>query len=220
MGVSRWAAWPSAQPPAAASPDVAFIDASLRRRLGPLARMMLHVARECIADTGPARLVFASRHGELGYTVSLLSALAAAEPLSPTAFSLSVHNAAAGLFSTSRRDRSASTAIAAGPETLGQALVEAHGQLACDPGESVLVVYGDCPLPEEYAEFEEVSDRSHGRALALLLGKAPARRVDISVCPAQDEAASAITQAESFLARLETDAPARWVGAGKAWAWH
>jgi hypothetical protein len=219
--VARWSTWPAAQPLAPDSPDVRFIDASLRRRLGPLARMMLHVARDCAGDAGPLRLVFASRHGELGYTVALLRALAAAEPLSPTLFSLSVHNAPAGLFSTFRGDRAESTALAAGAETLGQALLEAYCQLATDPGVPVLVVYGDEPLPQEYREFGEAQDlQPRGRALAVLLSADAPRRTEVLAEAAGDAASSDEAQAESFVRHLERGGPGRWVGGGKRWSWH
>jgi hypothetical protein len=219
--VARWAAWPPAQGAASGLPDVRFIDASLRRRLGPLARAMLHVAHECAAEGTPTRLVFASRHGELGYTVTLLRALAAAEPLSPTLFSLSVHNASAGLFSTFRHDRAASTAIAAGAETLGQALLEAYCQLASDAGSLVLIVYGDEALPDEYREFGEAREaHPRVRALAVLLSAAAPRRSAVTTEAAADAASSEEAQAESFVHHLAQGAPGAWVGGGRRWRWH
>jgi hypothetical protein len=115
--VARWSVWPPQGESARTAPDVAFVEPVQRRRLGPLARMMLHVGHECVRDVPQARLVFASRHGELGYAVQMLRSLAAGEPLSPTLFSLAVHNAASGLFSILRADRSESTALAAGAST-------------------------------------------------------------------------------------------------------
>jgi hypothetical protein len=219
--VARWSAWPPAGALPSETPDVRFIDASLRRRLGPLARMMLHVARECAGEAAPLRLVFASRHGELGYTVSLLRALAAAEPLSPTLFSLSVHNAPAGLFSTFRADRAASTAVAAGAETLGQALVEACCQLAAEPDCPVMVVYGDAALPEEYREFGEPADLAQQvRALAVLLSAGAGRQTRVLAEAAGAEGASGEAQAEPFVRHLAQGTPQRWVGAGKRWSWH
>jgi hypothetical protein len=219
--VARWSAWPPAQALAPEDPDVRFIDASLRRRLGPLARMMLHVARDCAGDAASLRLVFASRHGELGYTVSLLRALAAAEPLSPTQFSLSVHNAAAGLFSTFRGDRAASTAVAAGAATLGQALLEAHCQLADEPGSPVLVVFGDEALPAEYREFGEPAElQPRVRTLAVLLTGDASRRTQVRTEAVGAGADSEEAQADAFLRHLALGTPQRWVGAGASWSWH
>jgi hypothetical protein len=217
--IARWCAWPAPRAQGIDSPDVRFVDASLRRRLGPLARMMLHVARVCAQGIPDLRLVFASRHGELGYTVTLLRALAAGEPLSPTLFSLSVHNAAAGLFSTCRSDRAGSTALAAGDETLGYALLECHCQLSAEPDKPVLMVYGDAPLPEEYREVAD-EPGTGGCAVAVLLAADATRRSSIRRAAAAAAVASAQPQAQAFIRHLDQGVPAQWVGAAAAWSWH
>jgi hypothetical protein len=217
--IARWCVWLAGRTAVTESPDVRFVDASLRRRLGPLARMMLHVAHACAQDIADLRLVFASRHGELGYTVALLRALAAGEPLSPTVFSLSVHNAAAGLFSTYRADRAESTALAAGEETLGYALLEGHCQLVLEPQRPVLMVYGDEPLPREYREAG-ADEESQGCAVAVLLANGAARRTSVAKDAAGDRARSEHAQADAFIRHLEQGAPAGWVGAASAWSWH
>jgi hypothetical protein len=220
--VARWSAWPHGCSEAVQAPDVQFVDPALRRRLGPLARMMLHVARACAQDIPHLRLVFASQHGELGYTIALLRSLSAAEPLSPTLFSLSVHNSAPGLFSTWRADRAESTALAAGEETLGHALLEAYCQLCADPARPVLMVYGDRPLPQEYREFAPESEdaHAHGHAVAVLLSSEALRRASVSAHAAADAAPSGETQAESFIGYLQEGRPARWIGRAKTWSWH
>ena len=55
-------------------------------------------------------LVFISRHGETPRTLDILSDLASEQPLSPTQFSLSVHNAVIGLWSILRNETSEMTA--------------------------------------------------------------------------------------------------------------
>lgn len=183
--------------------------------------MMLHVAHACAQDIADLRLVFASRHGELGYTVALLRSLAAREPLSPTVFSLSVHNAAAGLFSTYRADRAESTALAAGEETLGYALLEGHCQLALEPQRPVLMVYGDEPLPHEYREPDAgEASPAQGCAVAVLLASGAARRTSVAKGAAGADAPSEHAQADAFIRHLEHGAAARWVGATAAWSWH
>jgi hypothetical protein len=217
--VARWCAWPGREGTHdAALPDVRFVEPQLRRRLGPLARMMLHVAQQCAADVRDLRLVFASQHGELGYTVALLKALAAQEPLSPTVFSLSVHNAAAGMFSMLRAERAASTAIAAGDETLGQALVESYCQLDADPAQPVLMVYADGAFPPEYREFEERPQNA--RALAVLLSRGASRTASLEAGTSADAAPSRAAQADSFVQHLTEGTPGSWTGARRTWTWH
>ncbi len=81
--------------------DVSFLPALLRRRCGPLARIMLNAAFHCCdeADRRRAASVFASRHGNINESIEMLEQLAREQNLSPTRFSHSVHNAQAGLFS-------------------------------------------------------------------------------------------------------------------------
>jgi len=219
--VARWTAWPPAPTQDVATPDVRFVDASLRRRLGPLAKMMLHVAGACAQGMPGLRLVFASQHGELGYTVALLRALAASEPLSPTVFSLSVHNAAAGLLSTVRADRAESTAVAAGDETLGYALLESYCQLMQEPQRPVLIVYGDAPLPPEYQPFGTRADASlgRGRALAVLLSREDSRPTAVSTEAGGGEPCGE-AQVDAFIRHLEQAAPVRWMGGATTWSWH
>ncbi len=220
LPISRWSAWPSVEAGAreqCALPQVRFVDPMLRRRLGPLARILLHVAHECAADRPSVRLVLASQHGELSYTLAALRALAAGEPVSPTLFSLSVHNSAAGIFSILRRDRAPSTAIAAGEETLGHALLEAHCQLD-DGEEPVLMVYGDAMLPEEYRSFAERPEP--GRALAVLLARDAARTTTLEASAAGGAVSSPEPQADAFFKHLADARPGGWTGVQRSWTWH
>jgi hypothetical protein len=148
--------------------------ALLGRRASRSDRAGLRAALDCMHGlAGPVSTVFASRHGEVHRSVELLEALARAEPLSPMAFSLSVHNAAAGLFSIGREDRSASTSVAAGRDSLPMALLEACGVLA-EGAPRVLVVAHDEPVP---APFEPSVDESapHAGAAFLLEPAGPSR---------------------------------------------
>lgn len=166
---ASWQSWSGNALPAdtGLEPDVRFIEPLLRRRLGRLSRMALHVAHQAAAELESVPTIFASRHGELSRTVDMLHALAAHEAPSPAAFSLSVHNSAAGIFSISRGDPSPSTALAAGEETLLWALLDATTRLTADPDSPILLVYADEPLPSEYQAFTTASESAH--AIALLL---------------------------------------------------
>lgn len=189
MGVAAWAAWAPGFADVEAwqewdggllpaddgsAPEVKFVDALLRRRLGRLTRMALHVAHECAAGRSPAATVFASRHGELARSVGLLHAIAGGELPSPAAFSLSVHNTAAGIHSIVHHDHAPSSAIAAGEESLLWALVEAATRLrdlrdAQEAG--VLLVFADETLPDEYAPWRPSGEATHALALWLVPGR-------------------------------------------------
>jgi hypothetical protein len=166
--VARWSSWPAA---AAAAPDIGFIEPMVRRRLSTLSRIALKVAHDCVGSADEVRVVFASRHGELRRTTDILRAISAGEPVSPTAFSLSVLNAMTGIFGIARADRSSASAISAGAETLGYGLLEAHAHYATQPASPVLLIYADEPADPAYGSIE---DEVQGGALAVLLDSAHA----------------------------------------------
>lgn len=162
--IARWRAWaPGVQSPddwhawlqgtlvapPDAQPDVSFLPGLLRRRLDRPGRMALHTAWPCAEGLEAVQLVYASRHGALQRTMDMLVALTEDEPLSPTQFSLAVHNSTAGLISIARGDRSATTAMAAGVDSLAMGLLEATGMLA-EGAENVLVIYADDIAPPPY----------------------------------------------------------------------
>jgi hypothetical protein len=137
------------------SPKLSQVPAMQRRRYSSLTKMQLEAAFQCHAPT-PCRTIFASRHGELHRTIGLLDNVVEQESLSPIAFSQSVHNTASGIYSILQGDQSPSTSIAAGEETLVQALIEAYAQLQQDPA-PLMLVFGDEPVPERYLQFIDES---------------------------------------------------------------
>jgi hypothetical protein len=149
----RWARRPS-RPAGCAVPDLADMPALSRRRLDPLGRMAAQVAWWCQRDDLGMPVVLASRYGDAARSVDLLAALAREEPLSPTAFGLSVHNAIGAVYAIARHARANQVAVAAGEGSAAAAVVEAVGLLHDGAGEVMLVCY-DAPLPGAYAVFED-----------------------------------------------------------------
>jgi hypothetical protein len=156
----------------AGAPDVSFVPAMLRRRCDLLSRMMLAVAHACAADACVALdrvpSVFASRHGSFATAIALLEEVARGESLSPFAFSHSVHNAQAGLFSLQAQNRAPSVAIAAGAETFAAGLLEALLQVSRADA-PVLLVAGDETVPEAMLPISDHAPPPH--AVALLLAQ-------------------------------------------------
>ncbi|MDH3443451.1 MAG: beta-ketoacyl synthase chain length factor [Deltaproteobacteria bacterium] len=130
----------------------------LRRRAGFLNRMALEVAYRCLGSDKNVPTIFASRHGEATRSVELLLDLAAGQPLSPTSFGLSVHNATGGLFSIARRDHASDIALAGGQSTVEHAVIEACGLLTEGESRVLLVVY-DCPLPAIFTTFQDCREQ-------------------------------------------------------------
>ncbi len=195
----------------------------VRRRLSTLSRIALKVAHDCAAERPNVRIVFASRHGELRRTTDILRNISAGEPVSPTAFSLSVLNAMTGVFGISRGDRTAASALSAGAETLGYALLEAHAQYATNPSTPVLLVYADEPADPGYGTIEE---EVQGGAVAILLDEAAAGRLSCSRTAVADgnappEGAGTLfaTQSQAVHHCLDTHAAAQWRGEYAVWEW-
>jgi hypothetical protein len=155
-----WLAWAAGDAIIAggAEPLVPGMPPILRRRAGFLGKMALEVAYRCLGSKTNVPAIFCSRHGEISRSVDLLMDLAQNSPLSPTSFSLSVHNATAGLFSIARGDHASSIGLAAGKSSVEHAVIEACGLVADGVPQVLLVVY-DCPLPKIYAEFQDCREQ-------------------------------------------------------------
>ncbi len=159
---SQWMGWADAPflPQGEGTPSLAEVPAMQRRRIERLGRMAIQAACWCEDAQGAdseVPLVFASRHGDVARSMDLLGSLAAAEPLSPTGFGLSVHNAIAALYSIARGHRGNYLALAAGQSTVETACLEAAGLLA-DGAREVRVVVYESSLPDVYAEFADEPD--------------------------------------------------------------
>ena len=173
--LQKWAVWPPLQ--ADAEQDLArqgellaSVPKMLKRRLSPLAKIVFCAANQCIDEHTIIPTVFSSAHGELGKSFAMMEMLEAGEEISPTAFSLSVHNAIAGLFSIAWQNKLQSTVVAPGEEGLAAAFIEALGLLQ-EGAEQVLLVFYDEPMLDFYpfAPFKLSADES--RALALRIAK-------------------------------------------------
>lgn len=137
-----------------------------RRRLSRLARMAFHVGWPLAEGQGSLPLVFVSRHGETPRTFELLSDLAAEQPLSPTQFSLSVHNAIIGLWSILRGETSEMTALAAAGDGLENGILEAQALLT-EGAKAVLLIIAEEQPPAAYSSW--IDDVPFAYAVGLLL---------------------------------------------------
>lgn len=130
-------------------PSIPAVAKTLQRRLSPLARAVLHCIDKCIQPNEHLPTVFSSSHGEINKCLKMLETLQAGDELSPTAFSLSVHNAIAGLYSMAYGNHAEITALAPAAAGLGAGFIEALGILQeCQP--EVLLVFYDEALPDFY----------------------------------------------------------------------
>ncbi|GFM50795.1 beta-ketoacyl synthase chain length factor [Pseudomonas capsici] len=167
--VDDWQQWsrnPTLLQSSDAAPDVSFLPAMQRRRLSRMARMAFTVGWPLAEGHERLPLVFVSRHGETPRTFDILRDLAANEPLSPTQFSLSVHNAVIGLWSIMRGETCEMTALAAAGDGLEHGIFEAVTLLA-EGSSAVLVVVTEEQPPQAYAQW--IDDVPFPYAVGLLL---------------------------------------------------
>lgn len=129
-----------------------------RRRASALCRAVADAAQQAIAQAGVDAallpLVVGSAIGEASTLVGLLEQMWRLHtPMSPAAFTGSVHNSAAGLLSIAQGNRGYATSIAADADTPAAALMEALG-LMHERGGPVLVVCADEAVPARFVDDE------------------------------------------------------------------
>ena len=166
----QWRDWclnPTPLPDSKISADLSSITPILRRRFSELGKTALSSILPLMQEGEKIPSVFASRHGDTKLTLSLLETIALEQDVSPTKFSLAVHNAVSGLFSIARNDTSAMTSIAAKEGLFIQGLLESAGQLL--DYDRVLCVIHDVPLPDEYRQY--MSTPAHPYAIAIILNR-------------------------------------------------
>src|SRR5690606_27945042 len=104
-------------------------------------------------------------------------------------------------YSIASGNTAASTAIAAGRDTLAMAVIEAAGLLL--QHERDLLVFADEPLPEDYREFADEQTAAFG--LALLLARGHGERWQLAA--ADQSAGKARCQGLHFLQALAGNRP-------------
>jgi hypothetical protein len=217
---AAWREWAIGRP-AAAEPTTSNtgpVPMILRRRISPLGQAALRCAWG-LPDSGKARIISASRHGEFERTLSILEALASGETVSPADFTLSVHHALVGLLSIAQSNRNSHSALAAGPESFGFGFLEAVACLQERPEEPVVLIYYDEPLPPPYDQFDH--DAGQPLAIALSLSSSGAgERLLLSTATADAAAAMPGSPGLVFLRFLLTKSPeASWQGTRQQWHW-
>lgn len=158
------------QPAAAVVSAPQRLPATERRRAGNLVKASVLVADQALAggaaDASALATVFTSSTGDPLNCHLLCEALATPERMvSPTRFTNSVHNAAAGYWHIATASRAASTSLAAHDASFAVGLLEAAVQCRVSNA-AVLLVACDLPYPEPLNAVRPVSDVF---AVALLL---------------------------------------------------
>lgn len=156
--------------------DKASIPLALRRRSSQATQVAFSAASAVCkqAECAPATLptLFASVAGEIQTTDQLCHELAKVDGVvSPSAFHNSVQNTVAGYWSIAHQSTQAASALAAGRNTCGMALLEAWCQLAVRGGDLLLVCYD-----ERWPDYLAPGLGQSAAAMALLLTAGESRQ--------------------------------------------
>ncbi|SHM36788.1 beta-ketoacyl synthase chain length factor [Vreelandella subglaciescola] len=176
LHISDWRAWCASGTQRLADPQHSIpspvgssLPGMLRRRLDATGRATCDILHGLTPAEG-CPLIHASRHGDVVHTLSMLEALAQQAPLSPTRFSMSVHNAVLGVYSIAHNHRLPLQALGACGHEFDALLTEAGGYL--DAGyESVVVVFSEGELPATYQGH--TPHPGHACAVGLRLSRRP-----------------------------------------------
>jgi hypothetical protein len=174
--IAGWSSWRPDEPGAVPAEQLAAGDVPpmVRRRFSLLTKMVLETGAAALRAAGlsptQAGKVFASRHGEIQTLSGLFGDLAEGAPLSPTAFSTSVHHSAAGYLGIVYGNTFPSRAVSAGDASFAAGLLEAFGMIRRH-GIPVLLVFADGAFPERFLGLSGGTPPPIG-ALALVLNVA------------------------------------------------
>ncbi|MCM5705004.1 beta-ketoacyl synthase chain length factor [Larsenimonas salina] len=147
-------------------PPAHGVPAMLKRRLTPVGRALCDMLGALKAADDEAPIVHASQHGDGQRPLDMLDTIADGEPVSPTRFSLSVHNALAGVYSIAFGHLGSISAISATGEEWPALIQEAEGFLA-EGAPRVVIIWSDSTIPGRYRARDRCAE--HPSAVAVVL---------------------------------------------------
>lgn len=158
------------------------LPAMLRRRLDATARSTCDILG-ALDPEAEFPLVHASRHGDTTQTLSMLEALQRGESISPTRFSMSVHNAVLGVHSIARHHHGPLQALGACGDEFDAILYEAQGYLM-EGHPAVIAVFSEGPLPLAYHGHTQHPGTPCAVGMRITLNSGRGLRATNAVCPA------------------------------------
>ena len=202
-------------------PQLGFLPPMKRRRLSHSARLFFEAAWDLLPnEQANIPVVYASNNSEINRSFELWHTLLKEGDVSPTSFSLSVHNALVGQWSEFRQVTQETIAITACRDNLESALLEAY-LLLNDGANKVLVVVAETPLLESY-NASPVYRQPFAYALALVVEKGS--QYQVGLMAKQNENSTACLPLDNALMWVQQQAlsATQWKTAsstGGVWQW-
>ncbi|WP_342059083.1 beta-ketoacyl synthase chain length factor [Aeromonas sp. OTU364] len=197
-------------------PATPLLPMMMARRLSQGSRLAVQVGLSLLARHAVDYAIFASRHGELARSMTLLQALADGQTLSPTDFSMSVHNTAAGLCSIQGKAAIPMTSLAAGESSMMAGLTEAVAALQAGARRVMLVAF-EGPVPEFHRPW--LPDEAPPHALGMVLEAGDQWHCE-GVRPVVEPTARSLPQSLAFWRALLRHEPTLTLCDGRQeWTW-
>lgn len=188
---SDWEKWGAVRPPVpgvrrqdqlAGHPDDALEAPAPGDRAA--VEVLLHLQKD--ADLVPDFVVFASRHGELLRSVTMLSSLADDGTVSPTEFSNSVQNTPAAYYSMVSGNHAESVSLSSGDDIVTMALTEASAAIMSGDAKCCGLVFYENPVSNAIMEIPRDGPSYGTFAAGFLLRKGSSFRIASSLTDTMD----------------------------------
>lgn len=167
--INRCAYWaPPADTPAA-SPALEYVSPLLKRRLSQLTRMTIEVVHQVLDAAPESSLVFVSSGGESERQLQVDRMLIEDGGILPAPFSLSVFNASPAMATIALGMKGGYTALFPARNMFQEGLAYGAAPIMAGETESVILVFADQKLPEEYLDIADPEDRIPPYAAAFVL---------------------------------------------------
>jgi hypothetical protein len=137
-------------------PPTPHIPMMQARRMGHACRLACEVALRLLEQTQNTidAAIFISQHGELQRSAKIIESIISAQDVSPTDFSMSVHNTAAGLTTILSKQTLEVSSLSACTDSFQQGFYEVQAFFAQSAKKVMVVDFDDC-IPEQY-QYNEI----------------------------------------------------------------
>lgn len=152
------------------NPKPKFIPMMTARRLSDGCKLAVDSAMELVAKNSIDAVIFSSASGELEHNYKVLNSTVLKTDVSPTDFSMSVHNAAVGNFTILSKSKIPSSSVSAGIDSFVMALTDAYTMIKTG-AKKVLVCDYDVTIPEFFKIYLDKSYPTYPHALALVISE-------------------------------------------------
>ena len=167
--INRCAYWAPPADNQAASPSLDYVSPLLKRRLSQLTRMTIEVVHRVLDAAPESGLVFVSSGGESARQLQVDRMLIKDGAILPAPFSLSVFNASPDMATIALGMKGGYTALFPAGNMFQEGLAYGAAPIMAGETESVILVFADQQLPDEYSSIAGPEDKIPPYAAAFVL---------------------------------------------------